>query len=118
MPSVTWPGASSSVWYQPISLAWSSACTAHTLNSCGWRARRFERARDRVVVRRLGVARGGFESASPEGIAQAFVARQPAHGSRKPVGRLLRRVDQAVLLVDEVLARTAGAAGDHGTADR
>src|SRR4051794_14840871 len=117
MPSVTWPGASSSVWYQPSSLACSSACTAHTLKGSRWWARRFERPRDRLVVGAFAVARGGGETLSPQALAKVVLARQPAHRRRERLGRLPRRVDEAVALVLEVLARTARARGHDRAAD-
>src|SRR5437763_738803 len=113
MPSVTWPGASSRVWYQPISLARSRACTAHTLEVLALAGDGFEDVFNRLVVGGFGEVRRGRQAGLAQPRAQRLVVRQPPHGFRQRGGRLARLVDQAVLLVVEVFAGAAGPSCDH-----
>src|SRR4051794_1817415 len=118
MPSVTWPGASSSVWYQPISLARSSACTRDTLTGSTPCGGGLERPCDGLVVGVLRVARGGCEAVRAKPLAQvSILAQAPERGGQR-VGGVGRSEQQAVVPVAQVLARAPGAGGDDRAADR
>src|SRR3954465_4256724 len=115
MPSVTCPGASSSVWYQPMSLARSRACTAHTLGDGRPLARSlFERVLDRFVVRPVREAGGSLEAGLAQPPTQFGVLGQTTNGCRERVRRVAWLVDDAVLLVPQVLGRAARAGRHHG----